>query len=193
MVTYRNFSTVGGTRLITVQRNSTLPTSSAAVALLVNGASHYTFAFYRDPAATVLADSFSITTNKLPLTAMPSGVYYVRVRSRIGSLQGSFGATDMLTVASSGIRVVPLPAEEPEISGLNAYPNPSSGKAMVSFFPEEEGPSELTVYFGDREVRRCQFEGGFRQEIDLGEQSGLYLLRLVSQGKIYTQKIMVVK
>jgi hypothetical protein len=194
MVNYRGFSTVGATRLIPVQRNSTLPPSGSAIALAVNGASHYTFAFYRDSAATVLADSFSITTNTLVLPALPSGVYYVRVRARIGSLQGGFGATDMLTIASPSTRVSHSEdAEEPVAPELSAYPNPSSGKAIVSFFPEEEGPSELTVYFGDREVRRCQFEGGFRQEIDLGEQSGLYLLRLVSQGKIYTQKIMVVK
>jgi endoglucanase len=84
----------------------------------------------------------------------------------------------------------------PATPGLSVYPNPFTSQATLAFTLPQAGPVTLEVYdIQNRLVRRVftgSAEAGEQRQFSLDGPSlpvGVYLVRLVTSSKVYTQKL----
>jgi hypothetical protein len=80
--------------------------------------------------------------------------------------------------------------------GLTAYPNPSNGSFLVEFSTTTAANTAVEIYdvLGQRvyEAQYPNFVGFFSQQIDaLYLASGIYVLKVISGGNTYTDKILI--
>jgi len=105
-----------------------------------------------------------------------------------GTSFGSMEATEFTADDGVGIDESGLPGS------LKVFPNPTTGKATLEFFTEEQGKVTIEVYSasGERAISLTDERdpGTHRVSIDLGgNTSGIYFVKVISGNKIVTKRI----
>jgi endoglucanase len=100
------------------------------------------------------------------------------------------------TASVQSAQALPADAASPATPGLSVYPNPFTSQTTLEFALPQAGPATLEVYdVQNRLVRRLfsgSAEAGERRQFSLDGPSlpvGVYLVRLVTSSKVYTQKL----
>lgn len=86
-----------------------------------------------------------------------------------------------------------------DVNSINVYPNPSNGKVFLELEPAQKGEVELLVTdIQGKEIFRDSFYNDALSKVHRninidGERSGVYLLKVTSQGKSVVKKLIIEK
>lgn len=83
-----------------------------------------------------------------------------------------------------------------KINKIKFYPNPNSGKFILDFNLEDEGPTAIRIFDMKGNIvfeeEMTNFKGNYNKEIDLsGEGKGIYILKVIQGDKHHSKKIVV--
>jgi PKD repeat protein len=113
----------------------------------------------------------------------------------------TFGCTDTVSKNNLFGVNVGLNEQNQPVSGLQVYPNPTTGNLNLSFTLNEKGPLKIDLYsidgrlaaplFNTMQSNAGEYKLNYALPADL--QTGLYLLRIVQNGKLGIAKVSVVR
>jgi hypothetical protein len=151
----------------------------------VNGRSFQTVGFREGAGTTEQAQTYRFTDTNVPFEA--SSIEY---RLRQQDVDGSVEFSDVRTVTVDAPKQVSL---------LAPFPNPAPQQATVRYTLPDDGDVTLSVYnvLGQRVatlVDGPQTAGNKQRTVDTSTlSSGMYFIRLQTQGKTVTERLTVVK
>ena len=85
---------------------------------------------------------------------------------------------------------------EPQLTGLNVYPNPNDGQFNLKFKLEEKGDAHITLHDDQGNIlfeeKLKDFSGEYEKPIRIDSQKeGVYILKIIQNGKTYNRRVMV--
>ena len=131
-------------------------------------------------------------TFKIPVNVLDSAAtYYWRVKAISSRDTSEWSNTWSFPRAAGGID------DQPPVNGIRIYPSPAAEQFSIQLKPSVQGKAMLTLYdlLGKvRLQREVSVVNGAVKNVALGTiNSGIYMLKLESQGTSYTSKIIVRK
>jgi hypothetical protein len=123
------------------------------------------------------------------LTVTTSGTYWVKVTSDSGCTAVDTINVTILTGVSS---------LRQDAGNVSVFPNPSNGNFIMDFTLEKGSDLEVEIFNSLGEIvyneRVPKFEGHYRKDLSIENNSGgMYLIRILHKGIIYTKKVSIFK
>ncbi|MHC1707459.1 MAG: cohesin domain-containing protein [Bacteroidales bacterium] len=132
-----------------------------------------------DTTSSILVDSLS-----------GSGVYSVTVTD----VNGCSGFDEIIV---NFMPCVGIEEADEATNQLQVYPNPTSGGNVTVKLNSINGPVELYLYdmtgrlLNQRSINNSVYNTELSADIELPDAKGLYLLKVLSQGQVYSERIIV--